>query len=272
MTTSILPSSDKNYLDDKLVSSNKIAAKKVPSGPFTYCIPPGVKLLGRKPTLDTVTITQTGQSSPDTAQYLQTILDPASDIRIGDVLSTYVPKDSSGKPVADAKSMPYIPSNKDLDAEYKCPQVQDSDALPLFMGDLAYITAEDAGNADYRGGFDFGVLAVPFKVEMTGKQAFASSATLGGYVGYRIPWTDTGLVFSPVIFAGASNISVPTAPGSSSTTETVAGLSYGAGLITTVKDSFQLGIVVGFDHVDSPTYAYNDKPWLSLEIGYSFAQ
>jgi hypothetical protein len=142
----------------------------------------------------------------------------------------------------------------------------------LPQGKLAYITADVAASVDSRSGFDFGALAVPFKVQMTGKQAFSSSASLGGYVGYRIPvGTDSGLVISPILFAGASNISVPS-QSDPTTTETVAGLSYGIGFITTVKDSIQVGLVVGFDHVDSASYAYNDKPWLSFEIGYSFAK
>jgi hypothetical protein len=153
----------------------------------------------------------------------------------------------------------------------KLKDVEVSAALP--PGQMVYIEGDVAGRADYRAGFDYGILAVPFKVQMTGKQAFSSSATLGAYIGYRIPVTDLGLEISPVFFAGASNITVPTAPGSANATETAAGFSYGGGFVTRVKDSVQVGLIVGFDHVDSATpYAYNDKPWLSLEIGYSFAQ
>ena len=78
-------------------------------------------------------------------------------------------------------------------------------------------------------------------------------------------------MISPVGFAGASNISVPSASDPSQS-QTVAGFSYGGGFITSIKDDVQLGVVVGFDHVDAPNYAYKDKPWLSLEIGYSFAK
>jgi len=148
-----------------------------------------------------------------------------------------------------------------------------SSSPPLPPGTPVYIDADVAKHADYRVGFDYGLLAVPFKMQMTGKQSFSGSATLGGYIGYRIPLTDLGFEFSPVLFAGASNITVPTAPGSKSPTETAAGFSYGGGFIGRVKESIQVGLVVGFDHVDSAQpYAYNDKPWLSLEIGYSFAQ
>ena len=44
------------------------------------------------------------------------------------------------------------------------------------------------------------------------------------------------------------------------------------GLLFDVKDDFHIGLVLGFDHVSSAQkYQYNDKPWVSFEIGYSFA-
>jgi hypothetical protein len=70
----------------------------------------------------------------------------------------------------------------------------------------------------------------------------------------------------------APNISVPAAGGKSST-QTLADPRYGFGPMTRVKDGFQVGLIVGRDHVDSSQPCqYNDKPWLSFEIGHSFAQ
>lgn len=124
-----------------------------------------------------------------------------------------------------------------------------------------------------RWGWEYGALVVPFKMQLGGKHSFTGSASVGAYLGYSFPLWDTGLSVSPVAFAGASNISVPINNGKRDTSQTMAGLSYGLGLITRVKDGFQVGLVFGKDHVDSAQrYQYNDKTWISFEIGYSFAQ
>ncbi len=107
---------------------------------------------------------------------------------------------------------------------------------------------------------------------MTGKNAISGSASLGVYAGYRFP-VDTSIVLRPVVFVGGSYIPTSSSSGGTTTSQTVAGFSYGVGLLTNIKDSLQAGVVLGFDHVDSAQpYAYNDKPWISFEIGYSFAQ
>jgi hypothetical protein len=134
-----------------------------------------------------------------------------------------------------------------------------------------------AGNADYRSGLEYGVLVVPFKVQLSGGKAITGSSTVGGYLGYDFPWMNVGVTFRPVIFAGLSPTSVPSSSGTStsasSTSQTLMGLSYGFGVVSVIKQSsFQVGLICGFDHTDSTSYAYNDKPWLSFEIGYSFAQ
>lgn len=139
-------------------------------------------------------------------------------------------------------------------------------------GTELYVSAADAKNA-VRLGWEYGVLAIPFKIQLTGKNSLSGEASVGGYFGYRLPLFDTGLVFTPVLFAGASSISAPDTSGKKPTTKTFTGVSYGFGLVTRIKDGFQAGIIVGQDHVDSSSkYAYNDKPWISFEIGYSFAQ
>jgi len=267
-----LPNSDTNYLDDRLVWSNDINALSI-DGKTPYCLPAKTRVLGRKSTLDTLTF-----GSPDAANqstvtsaksYLPVVLDPKGRwLGFGEK--------QTAQSCARSKSGDPVPMGYDALGKFgPLPNytIPDGTAAAVPEGTLVYISGDVVASADYRAGFDYGLLAVPFKIQMTGKQSFSGSATLGGFVGYRIPFTTLGLEVSPVLFAGASNITVPTAPGSASTTETAAGFSYGGGFVTRIKDSVQVGLVVGFDHVDSAQpYAYNDKPWLSVEIGYSFAQ
>jgi hypothetical protein len=80
-------------------------------------------------------------------------------------------------------------------------------------------------------------------------------------------------------FAGVSNISVaktttdPTTMKPSTSTEQLAGFGYGGALMFEVKGGFQAGAVVGWDRVGSGQgFQYNNKPWLALELGYSFSQ
>jgi hypothetical protein len=129
-----------------------------------------------------------------------------------------------------------------------------------------------------RSGLTYGVLAVPFKFQVTGGKDFTGSATVGPYLGYRAdPEGTLGFGISFVGFLGASNIAVqePSASSgsTSSTTQNLAGFSWGFGLIGTVKGNFQLGGVLGFDRVSkNANYQYNGKPWIALELGYSFLQ
>jgi hypothetical protein len=247
VTTTNLPDSDLNYLDDGLLWNHNILARSDPAGEDVYCIPARTRLMGIKPTLDTVTKTSGGATQ--TEQYLQVILDPRPRI-----LGLF------GK----------VQQKLDATSSSPCRALRNS--LELDISDVAYVSNKDLGMAAYRGGFDYGALAIPFKVQMTGKRSFSGSSSIGAYLGYRIPWVDSGVEFRPIIFAGAANISTSATTAGTTSSQTVAGLSYGLGLISTIKGSFQVGLVLGFDHVDSAQpYVYNDKPWLSVEIGYSFA-
>ena len=255
-----IPNSDNNYLDDRLLWATKVAARKNPNDPNpSYCFPPWTRLLGHKSTLD---------SGADSKQYLQVILDPS-----------WVPGLHLESPYIYYPAQPGIDNNAGTQGQWKkptsCPNTSSSSKFEDFEpGDVAYVSSDDLAGLDVRAGIDYGALAVPFKAQMTGKRSFSGSVSLGGYIGYRMPWKETGLVFSPIVFVGASNISNSVTVNGATSSETLAGLSYGAGIITRIKNSgFQVGLIVGFDHVDSAQpYEYNDKPWLSLEVGYSFAQ
>jgi hypothetical protein len=134
--------------------------------------------------------------------------------------------------------------------------------------DIAYVIRKD--DLENRGlartGMTYGALVVPYKYHLTGQRDFTGGASLGGYLGYRLETTKyVGFTLTPVAFLGGSNISVGA--------QNLAGLSYGLGLIGTFKGTFQAGAVIGWDQVGkSAGYQYNGKPWLAVEIGYSFAQ
>jgi hypothetical protein len=135
------------------------------------------------------------------------------------------------------------------------------------------VNLDDLRNSGFtRTGITYGTLVVPFKYQLTGDKDFTGSATLGGYVGFRYEtrkWI--GITLTPILFVGASSNSVQNS--SKSSTDNIMGFSYGGGLIGTIKSSFQVGIVIGADIVgNSVNYQYNGKPWIALEIGFSFLQ
>ena len=124
-----------------------------------------------------------------------------------------------------------------------------------------------------RYGLTYGLLAIPFKYQLTGPKDFSGSATVGPYFGYRTLDTGNGYGVSYIGFLGYSNLSVTQTVGGQSTTQNLASIGYGIGAIATVKGNFQMGAVLGFDHVSkSANYQYNNKPWLAVELGYSFLQ
>jgi hypothetical protein len=251
-STTVTSNSDTNYLDDVLTWNHYISAKDELNAPSpVFCIPPKKRLMGVKSSLDTVTRTATpaggGDPVTSTEQYQAVVLDP---------------RKFWFNLFGDAETaVPALRKCKDVPT----PQILDP-------GTIAYISNASLARVSSRGGYDYGALIVPFKAQLSGKKSFSGSAAIGGYLGYRLPLRDLGLVFSPIVFAGASNISTSATSGGTTTSQTVAGLSYGFGVLTRVKDSFQVGLIVGWDHVDSAQpYQYNNKPWLSFEIGYSFA-
>jgi hypothetical protein len=124
-----------------------------------------------------------------------------------------------------------------------------------------------------RYGLTYGLLAVPFKYQLTGPKEFTGSATVGPYFGYRTMSSSRGYGISYIAFLGYSNISVTQDLNGESKSQNLASIGYGIGAVATVKGNFQLGAVLGFDHVSKDSaYKYNNKPWLAAELGYSFLQ
>lgn len=152
----------------------------------------------------------------------------------------------------------------------------DCDSKTKLETEEAYLVKSDdlAESGLARTGAAYGALAVPFKYQLTGNKDFSGNAMLGGYLGYRFETANhIGYTLTPVGFMGASTISVPTNNGGQATDQNLSGFSYGIGLIGTFKGAFQAGVVLGWDRVGkSAGYQYNGKPWLAVELGYSFLQ
>jgi hypothetical protein len=257
-----VPNADTNYYDDKLQwDENVVGWKNATDTDPVFCIPKHITLVGKDSQVRATT--DTSGTTPQQKQYLRTVLGD------GYFFGLIGRSEEIQKPPAGKSGKFYLPAPADVATV--CPAIPAGKAQDLYDGEPVYVSSDDVARIDRRAGWDYGALAVPFKVQLSGKQAFSGSATLGGYLGYKFPLE--GIVLRPIVFAGASNISTSATTGGTTTSQTVAGLSYGFGLLTTIKGSLQAGLVLGFDHVDSSQpYAYNDKPWLSLEIGYSFAQ
>jgi len=143
-------------------------------------------------------------------------------------------------------------------------------------GEAYLLTLDEVSQSGLaRTGSTYGALIVPFKWHMQGDREITGSSTVGAYLGYRFETANAiGYTLTPVAFMGAANISVAkTTSTGEAKNESLFGFSAGFGLIGTFKKDFQAGVVIGWDHVNkSAGYQYNGKPWLALEIGFSFMQ
>ena len=75
----------------------------------------------------------------------------------------------------------------------------------------------------------------------------------------------------PVGFVGLATISLSDA--NSSDVETRLGVTFGFGIAFAFSETFQLGVIVGVDHLTGSAekeWPFQDKPWLSVGIGYKF--
>ena len=123
-----------------------------------------------------------------------------------------------------------------------------------------------------RKGITFGTLLIPYKYFLGDDKAFTGGSTLGGYLGYRVDRTGfSGFESNFVVFAGATSIAVPETVDGTETISNRAGASYGFGVLATVKEQFQIGLVVGQDRTDDAAqFARNGDTWLALSFGYEF--
>src|SRR5690606_34993546 len=98
--------------------------------------------------------------------------------------------------------------------------------------------------------------------------SISPGGTLGYYIGRR--FNKRNFTNSLVAFSGLS--AIPLNNINSDIVDTKMGITGGAGWIWYVEEDFQIGLLTGvdlFDGVDKWTYGY--QPWVSFNIGYSFA-
>jgi hypothetical protein len=276
-----IPNSSENYLGDRLGWPSAVEAKSSLNGDYTggFCIPAKTKLIGATASMSTEVQQakdSAGNETTSAPQFQKVTLDTDQPFWgfFGKLDNVTVVDEKHPDPthkvngVNTTHKVSYVPVPDN--ASTACPDVKNP--LDYEAGAPAFVSSDDMDNVTYRSGFRYGALVVPFKMQLTGGKTLSGSSSLGGYLGYQSPLGDTGLNATPVIFAGASDISTSTTSGTTTSSQTLAGFSYGAGLLFDVKDDFHVGLVLGFDHVSSAQkYQYNDKPWISFEIGYSFA-
>jgi len=112
------------------------------------------------------------------------------------------------------------------------------------------------------GGIDTGILVVPYKVRSG--DLFGDS-TLGPYIALK------GSSISLLATFGLTQVSV--ADISTSDVKTESGLSYALGTVWSVTGDFDIGLIVGKDHLSGTAgdnFKYQDKTWWSFAIGYNF--
>ena len=140
--------------------------------------------------------------------------------------------------------------------------------------DVVLVKQEDVNSTPPdRYGLTYGALLVPFKYHLNGSKSFTGSSSVGGYIGFRQDRSgNTGLALEYIGFLGAATVPVAQNVNGQSTTQNMSGVTYGVGILGTVKGSFHMGVVFGADRVNaSAHYEDNGKPWLAVEIGYAFS-
>jgi len=142
------------------------------------------------------------------------------------------------------------------------------------QGDIVTVSQVDIdGTPPDRYGLTFGALLVPYKYHVAGSKSFTGNTSVGGYLGWRQDRSGMiGLALQYVVFLGGASVPVTQTSNGESTTQDMSGVSYGVGIIGTVKGAFQMGVVVGADRVSKNAgYEDNGKTWLAVELGYAFS-
>jgi hypothetical protein len=140
--------------------------------------------------------------------------------------------------------------------------------------DVVLIKQDDiTGTPPDRYGLTYGTLLVPFKYQLSGDKSFAGRSSLGGYMGYRQDRSGlTGLAVQYVAFLGGASVPVQQTVDGKTVTQEITGVSYGLGLIGTIKENFQMGVILGADRVSKNAgYVNNGKPWLAVSLGFAFS-
>ena len=229
------------------------------------------------------------KAASDADNFIGDLIDYADELRVkgiklGEKKTTEVCVPAGAKMRGIGKATLTGPDNKPV--EFSLFQVKDFNAKRTACLDAKSTDGEDTKQAQIgtivaldpvmlrksppdRYGYTFGTLVVPYKYQFKGDRSTSGGATLGGYVGYRA--TVYGSSTIVMAFAGATKVDVPSTKDGKPVIDSLAGLSYGVGVLGSIKDAFKLGVVVGADRVSkSANYVNNGKAWVSFSLGYDF--
>ncbi|WP_286694088.1 hypothetical protein [Spongiibacter sp. UBA1325] len=114
------------------------------------------------------------------------------------------------------------------------------------------------------GGFDTGVLVLPFKLR---SGDIYGDSSIGPYMGYR--YNKTQYLFS----LGLTQVSVSEV--GTKDVETKSGITFALGVSREIAKNWEIGFVAGVDHLSGDVgknWEYQDEPWVAFSIGFNFTR
>lgn len=120
------------------------------------------------------------------------------------------------------------------------------------------------------GGSTGGWMVVPYKYRYTGSETMGDPM-IGGYWGYKAEWLGY-----PSTFVAGLGVSLVTKQDQNDTRyELREAATLATGVFFDFSDAVNAGLLLGLDHLGGnggDTWRYEDKPWVSLAIGFKFIQ
>jgi len=120
----------------------------------------------------------------------------------------------------------------------------------------------------YHSGVDYGALVIPFKLRFN-PGSVSPGVALGPYIGYKLG-SRSNTYTSFIATLGLTGVSLNDV--NSENVRNVMGLTYGGGVIINVNNKFQVGALIGADYIGAQgkDWDYQNKPWISMAIGFTF--
>jgi hypothetical protein len=127
----------------------------------------------------------------------------------------------------------------------------------------------------FMSGFQFGVLVAPYKFHFS-DDSTTPSATLGGYLGFRLG--NPAVDWTPVVTVGLGAVTEtvePAGEGDKKPAGTLASISAAAGALLRIRKAggFTVGILVGGDWTGQKArYRYDGKLWAAISFGVALSE
>lgn len=115
------------------------------------------------------------------------------------------------------------------------------------------------------GGFNTGILVVPFKIR---SGDIYGDSTIGPYLSYKFEYMEL------VTTAGLTQIST-VENGSGSNIKSETGLTFALGVVFPIKKDWDIAVLAGWDRLSGDAgrqWKYQHKPWASVAIGFNFTR